>query len=81
MSEAPEKDQMSGEKENVDKEVAARQEAFAKAIDQLPVATYSECAKCHLKQLSFTQVRTRPADSQMTTPCECQFCGNRWKLS
>ncbi|KAK5941294.1 transcription elongation factor TFIIS [Knufia obscura] len=40
-----------------------------------------ECGKCKQKQVSFTQAQTRSADEPMTTFCECQNCGNRWKFS
>ena len=40
-----------------------------------------ECGKCKKKMVSFTQAQTRSADEPMTTFCECQNCGNRWKFS
>jgi len=40
-----------------------------------------ECGKCKRKMVSFTQAQTRSADEPMTTFCECQGCGNRWKFS
>lgn len=39
------------------------------------------CGKCGMKKVSYTQAQTRSADEPMTTFCECQNCGNRWKFS
>jgi transcription elongation factor S-II len=39
------------------------------------------CGKCGQKKVSYTQAQTRSADEPMTTFCECQNCGNRWKFS
>lgn len=44
-------------------------------------STSLECGKCHKKTVSYTQAQTRSADEPMTTFCECQSCGNRWKFS
>ncbi|KAL8864812.1 MAG: hypothetical protein Q9198_009628 [Flavoplaca austrocitrina] len=37
------------------------------------------CGKCGLKKVAYSQAQTRSADEPMTTFCECQNCGNRWK--
>ncbi|KAI4276529.1 MAG: hypothetical protein LQ337_002411 [Flavoplaca oasis] len=39
------------------------------------------CGKCGLKKVAYSQAQTRSADEPMTTFCECQNCGNRWKVS
>jgi transcription elongation factor S-II len=39
------------------------------------------CGKCKQSKVAYTQAQTRAADEPMTTFCECQFCGNRWKFS
>ena len=39
------------------------------------------CGKCGQKKVSYSQAQTRSADEPMTTFCECQSCGNRWKVS
>jgi transcription elongation factor S-II len=40
-----------------------------------------QCSKCKKKEVSYSQAQTRSADEPMTTFCECQNCGNRWKFS
>jgi transcription elongation factor S-II len=40
-----------------------------------------QCGKCKKKMVSYSQAQTRSADEPMTTFCECQNCGNRWKFS
>ncbi|KAL8692529.1 MAG: hypothetical protein Q9218_002474 [Villophora microphyllina] len=39
-----------------------------------------ECGKCKQKKVAYNQAQTRSADEPMTTFCECQNCGNRWKI-
>jgi transcription elongation factor S-II len=49
--------------------------------EQKSVSTSLQCGKCGQKKVSYSQAQTRSADEPMTTFCECQFCGNRWKFS
>lgn len=51
------------------------------AQEEKSVSTSLECGKCHQKKVSYSQAQTRSADEPMTTFCECQNCGNRWKFS
>ncbi|KAI4190910.1 MAG: hypothetical protein L6R41_000511 [Letrouitia leprolyta] len=43
------------------------------------ISTSFECGKCKQKKVAYNQAQTRSADEPMTTFCECQNCGNRWK--
>ena len=61
------------EKENMNQAMVAQVE---KAI-----STEFQCGKCKQKRVSYSQAQTRSADEPMTTFCECQNCGNRWKFS
>ncbi|KAI9680112.1 MAG: RNA polymerase II elongation factor [Caeruleum heppii] len=45
------------------------------------ISTSLTCGKCGQKKVSYGQAQTRSADEPMTTFCECQVCGNRWKFS
>ncbi|KAL9006197.1 MAG: hypothetical protein Q9188_001076 [Gyalolechia gomerana] len=45
------------------------------------ISTSFECGKCKQKKVAYNQAQTRSADEPMTTFCECQNCGNRWKVS
>ena len=45
------------------------------------ISTSFVCSKCGQKKVSYSQAQTRSADEPMTTFCECQVCGNRWKVS
>ncbi|KAI9648235.1 transcription elongation factor TFIIS [Ciborinia camelliae] len=52
---------------------------------QVPMAEKSisdalTCGKCQQKKVSYSQAQTRSADEPMTTFCECQVCGHRWKV-
>jgi transcription elongation factor S-II len=52
---------------------------------QVPMAQKSisdalKCGKCHEKKVSYSQAQTRSADEPMTTFCECDNCGHRWKV-
>lgn len=52
---------------------------------QVPMAEKSisdalTCGKCQQKKVSYSQAQTRSADEPMTTFCECQVCGYRWKV-
>jgi transcription elongation factor S-II len=38
-----------------------------------------QCSKCKMKRVSCAQAQTGAADKPLTTFCECQNCGNRWK--
>ena len=38
------------------------------------------CPKCGQKKVSYSQAQTRSADEPMTTFCECNSCGRRWKV-
>ena len=52
--------------------------------DAIPGAMGSatmQCGKCKEEKVHYTQAQTRSADELMTTFCECQNCGNRWKFS
>ena len=44
------------------------------------ISTAFRCGKCGQKKVSYSQAQTRSADEPMTTFCECQACGNRWKV-
>ncbi|KAL8774865.1 MAG: hypothetical protein Q9209_000804 [Squamulea sp. 1 TL-2023] len=45
------------------------------------VSTSFQCGRCKQKKVAYNQAQTRSADEPMTTFCECQNCGNRWKVS
>ncbi|KAF2869336.1 transcription elongation factor S-II [Massariosphaeria phaeospora] len=45
------------------------------------ISTEFQCGKCKQKMVAYSQAQTRSADEPMTTFCECQNCGNRWKFS
>jgi transcription elongation factor S-II len=61
------------EKENMNQAMVAQVE---KAISK-----EFQCGKCKQKMVSYSQAQTRSADEPMTTFCECQNCGHRWKFS
>ena len=61
------------QQENMNKAMVARVEKS--------VSTALTCGKCGQKKVSYSQAQTRSADEPMTTFCECQVCGNRWKVS
>lgn len=44
------------------------------------ISTSFECGRCKQKKVAYNQAQTRSADEPMTTFCECQNCGNRWKV-
>jgi transcription elongation factor S-II len=58
--------------ENMNKAMVAKEEKS--------VSTALTCGKCHQKQVSYTQAQTRSADEPMTTFCDCQVCGHKWKV-
>jgi transcription elongation factor S-II len=60
-------------KENMDKAMVAQEERS--------ISSELKCGKCGQMRVSYTQAQTRSADEPMTTFCECQQCGNRWKFS
>ncbi|KAI9698478.1 MAG: RNA polymerase II elongation factor [Candelina mexicana] len=45
------------------------------------VSSHFTCSNCKQKKVSYSQAQTRSADEPMTTFCECQVCGKRWKVS
>ena len=45
------------------------------------ISTSFECGRCKQKKVAYNQAQTRSADEPMTTFCECQNCGKRWKVS
>jgi transcription elongation factor S-II len=61
------------EKENMNQAMVA---AVEKSISR-----EFQCGKCKQKKVAYSQAQTRSADEPMTTFCECQHCGNRWKFS
>jgi transcription elongation factor S-II len=61
------------EKENM-------REAMVAQVPKSISATLT-CGKCRQKKVSYSQAQTRSADEPMTTFCECNHCGNRWKFS
>ncbi|KAI9806971.1 MAG: RNA polymerase II elongation factor [Piccolia ochrophora] len=61
------------QKENMNKAMVAQAE--------LSISDSLTCGKCHQKKVSYSQAQTRSADEPMTTFCECQVCGHRWKVS
>ncbi|KXL46490.1 hypothetical protein M433DRAFT_73173 [Acidomyces richmondensis BFW] len=61
------------EKENMSKAMTAEV--------QKAVSTTMTCGKCKQKRVSYTQAQTRSADEPMTTFCECENCGHKWKFS
>ncbi|KAI9806646.1 MAG: hypothetical protein M1825_006103 [Sarcosagium campestre] len=48
---------------------------------ELSISDSLTCGKCQQKKVSYSQAQTRSADEPMTTFCECQVCGHRWKVS
>ncbi|KAI5780738.1 transcription factor S-II, central domain-containing protein [Peziza echinospora] len=60
------------QRENMDNAMAPQ--AVKSTTDQFP------CGKCGQKKVAYTQAQTRSADEPMTTFCECQNCGHRWKF-
>jgi transcription elongation factor S-II len=61
------------EKENMN-------EAMVAAVEK-SISCEFQCGKCKQKKVAYSQAQTRSADEPMTTFCECQHCGNRWKFS
>jgi len=61
------------QKENMDKAMVAQVEKS--------ISASLTCGKCGQKMVSYTQAQTRSADEPMTTFCECNNCGHRWKFS
>lgn len=61
------------QKENMDKAMVAQ--------ELKSISTSLTCGKCGQKKVSYSQAQTRSADEPMTTFCECQNCGKRWKFS
>jgi transcription elongation factor S-II len=61
------------EKENMNQAMVAQVEKS--------VSTEFQCGKCKQYKVAYSQAQTRSADEPMTTFCECQACGNRWKFS
>lgn len=61
------------QKENMDKAMVAQVEKS--------VSSSLQCGRCGQKKVSYSQAQTRSADEPMTTFCECQVCGHRWKVS
>lgn len=61
------------QKENMDKAMVAQVEKS--------VSSSLQCGRCGQKKVSYSQAQTRSADEPMTTFCECQVCGHRWKFS
>ncbi|KAG8527063.1 uncharacterized protein KY384_008492 [Bacidia gigantensis] len=47
------------------------------------ISTAIQCKnpKCGKNTVAYTQAQTRSADEPMTTFCECQSCGRRWKIN
>ena len=45
------------------------------------ISNMMQCAQCKLYKVAYTQAQTRSADEPMTTFCECQNCGKKWKFS
>ena len=67
-----------------EEDVKLQQENMNKAMVaqvEKSVSTALTCGKCGQKKVSYSQAQTRSADEPMTTFCECQVCGNRWKVS
>ena len=61
------------QKKNMDKAMVAQVEKS--------VSSSLQCGRCGQKKVSYSQAQTRSADEPMTTFCECQVCGHRWKVS
>ncbi|KAF8424540.1 transcription factor S-II, central domain-containing protein [Tirmania nivea] len=53
---------------------AMKPTAVRSTTDQFP------CGKCGKRTVAYSQAQTRSADEPMTTFCECQNCGHRWKF-
>lgn len=51
------------------------------AKEQKAVSSMLKCSSCGQRKVSYTQAQTRSADEPMTTFCECQVCGKKWKFS
>lgn len=76
-------DEMKSEKQK-EEEAKIQKENLNNSMvpqEEKSMSDYMECSKCKQKKVSFTQAQTRSADEPMTTFCECQNCGKRWKFS
>ncbi|KAL9081699.1 MAG: hypothetical protein Q9159_007118 [Coniocarpon cinnabarinum] len=45
------------------------------------VSNFIQCSQCKQYKVAYSQAQTRSADEPMTTFCECQVCGKKWKFS
>lgn len=76
-------DEMKSEKQKEEEAKIQKENLNMSMVPQeeKSMSDYMECSKCKQKKVSFTQAQTRSADEPMTTFCECQNCGKRWKFS
>ncbi|KAL8946259.1 MAG: hypothetical protein Q9222_007324, partial [Ikaeria aurantiellina] len=73
-------DLKSAEQKKVDSEMQRENMKNAEvAKPERSISTSFECGKCKQRKVAYNQAQTRSADEPMTTFCECQNCGNRWK--
>ncbi|KAL8714783.1 MAG: hypothetical protein Q9220_001296 [cf. Caloplaca sp. 1 TL-2023] len=74
-------DLKSAEQKKVDSEMQRENMKNAEvAKPERSISTSFECGKCKQRKVAYNQAQTRSADEPMTTFCECQNCGNRWKV-
>ena len=76
-------DEMKSDARKKEDEELERQNMNSAMVAQVEksISTEFQCGKCKQRKVSYSQAQTRSADEPMTTFCECQVCGNRWKFS
>jgi transcription elongation factor S-II len=76
-------DEMKSDERRAEEEKLEKENMNQALVAQVPksISTEFQCGKCKKKMVSYSQAQTRSADEPMTTFCECQNCGHRWKFS
>lgn len=76
-------DEMKSDERRKEDEKLEKENMNQALVAQVPksISTEFQCGKCKKKMVSYSQAQTRSADEPMTTFCECQNCGHRWKFS